>query len=99
MNTFRQSRRALGYTARGLILAGRGSALAGIWVYRLMISPILTASMGPACRFEPTCSEYASAAIARHGAIRGGWLALKRLSRCRPGGGWGYDPIAEREIN
>jgi putative membrane protein insertion efficiency factor len=99
VKTFHQSRWAIEYTGRRLILAGRGSALAGIGVYRLMISPILTASMGPACRFAPTCSEYASAAIARHGAIRGGWLALKRLSRCRPGGGWGYDPVAEREIN
>jgi len=45
------------------------------------------------CRFEPTCSHYAYEAVSRHGALRGSWLAVRRLSRCRPGGGQGFDPV------
>jgi putative membrane protein insertion efficiency factor len=48
------------------------------------------------CRFQPTCSEYAIEAIEEYGAIKGTKLALKRLSRCRPGGGFGYDPVIKR---
>jgi uncharacterized protein len=61
--------------------------------YRVAISPMLTALYGPACRYEPSCSEYAQDAIAAHGVAAGGWLALKRIGRCRPGGGWGVDPV------
>ncbi len=57
--------------------------------YRLVISPWI----GPRCRFLPTCSDYALDAIARHGAIRGGWLTLSRLARCHPFGGSGFDPV------
>jgi len=57
--------------------------------YQIAVSPWL----GPACRFEPSCSHYAVEAIERHGAGRGSWLAVKRLSRCHPLGGSGYDPI------
>jgi hypothetical protein len=71
---------------------GRAAALALIGTYRVIVSPILAAAIGPACRFEPTCSEYASDALRQHGILRGGWMAIKRLARCRPGGGWGYDP-------
>ncbi|MCX7362084.1 MAG: membrane protein insertion efficiency factor YidD [Alphaproteobacteria bacterium] len=46
-----------------------------------------------ACRYEPSCSAYAAEAVARHGAVRGGWLATKRLCRCGPWGGVGYDPV------
>lgn len=60
-----------------------------IWVYQRTFSRILPAS----CRYEPTCSHYAWEAIDRHGAFWGSWLALKRLGRCRPGGGRGYDPV------
>ena len=60
--------------------------------YRLLGSPWV----GRNCRFQPTCSEYALEALDRHGAIRGGWLALRRILRCRPGGGDGYDPVPER---
>ena len=60
--------------------------------YRLVISPLL----GSNCRFQPTCSAYALEALAKHGALRGGWLALRRILRCRPGGGSGYDPVRER---
>jgi putative membrane protein insertion efficiency factor len=60
-----------------------------IRLYQLAISPF----MQPACRFTPTCSNYAREAIARHGACLGLWLALKRLARCHPLGGSGYDPV------
>ncbi|WP_411837528.1 membrane protein insertion efficiency factor YidD [Paracoccus sp. ME4] len=57
--------------------------------YRLIASPWV----GHACRFQPTCSAYALDALARHGALRGGWLVLRRLGRCHPWGGHGYDPV------
>lgn len=57
--------------------------------YRLFVSPLL----GPRCRYLPTCSEYAEEALRSHGACRGGWLVLRRLSRCHPLGGSGYDPV------
>ncbi|GGB53649.1 membrane protein insertion efficiency factor YidD [Blastomonas aquatica] len=47
----------------------------------------------PACRYDPSCSEYAIQALNRHGAIKGGWLATKRLLRCHPWGGHGHDPV------
>jgi len=47
----------------------------------------------PSCRFTPTCSEYAVEAITEHGSLRGGWLAARRIARCHPWGGFGYDPI------
>ena len=48
--------------------------------------------MGGHCRFHPTCSQYAIDALNKHGAWKGGWRTLKRIARCRPGGGSGYDP-------
>lgn len=57
--------------------------------YQLLVSPWL----GPACRFEPSCSRYAMVAIERYGVRRGSWLALRRLTRCNPLGGCGYDPV------
>jgi len=66
------------------------AALQGlIRLYQLLISPLLP----PGCRYLPSCSEYAAEAIERHGAARGSWLALKRLLRCHPWGGSGYDPV------
>ncbi len=58
-------------------------------LYRLVVSPLI----GPRCRFLPTCSEYALDALAAHGALRGGWLTLRRIGRCHPWGGMGYDPV------
>lgn len=57
--------------------------------YQLAISPLLP----PACRFTPTCSQYAIEAIQRHGPLRGLWLAIRRILRCHPWGGSGYDPV------
>ncbi|HSF47645.1 MAG TPA: membrane protein insertion efficiency factor YidD [Burkholderiales bacterium] len=57
--------------------------------YRLGLSPII----GTSCRFDPSCSEYAIAALQRHGALRGGYLALRRLLRCHPWHPGGIDPI------
>lgn len=62
-----------------------------IYFYRLCISPLLP----PSCRFTPTCSEYAVQAIRRHGPFKGTWLAVRRILRCRPGGGSGYDPVPD----
>jgi putative membrane protein insertion efficiency factor len=63
--------------------------LATIHAYRLAISPLL----GPACRYHPTCSVYASEAIGRFGPWRGGWLAARRVLRCHPFRAGGYDPV------
>ncbi|MBF0623049.1 MAG: membrane protein insertion efficiency factor YidD [Magnetococcales bacterium] len=60
-----------------------------IWLYRSLISPVLPRS----CRFEPTCSSYAREAIIRHGALKGSWLALRRLLRCHPFNSGGFDPV------
>lgn len=57
--------------------------------YQLLISTVLPMS----CRFSPSCSAYAAEAVMNHGVLRGGWLALKRMVRCHPWGGWGYDPV------
>jgi len=60
--------------------------------YQLFISPILPGS----CRYHPSCSAYALEALETHGPFSGGWLALKRIARCNPWCGFGYDPVPER---
>lgn len=57
--------------------------------YQRFISPLTP----PVCRFTPTCSQYAVEAIRKHGPIKGMWLAIKRIARCNPWGGSGYDPV------
>lgn len=60
-----------------------------VQAYRLFLSPWL----GMDCRYQPTCSAFALEALERHGAVKGGFLALHRLCRCHPWGGHGYDPV------
>ncbi|MGM9760395.1 MAG: membrane protein insertion efficiency factor YidD [Parabacteroides sp.] len=60
-----------------------------VYFYKYFISPLTP----PSCRFTPTCSEYAVQAVRKYGPFRGGWLTLKRLLRCHPWGGSGYDPV------
>jgi putative membrane protein insertion efficiency factor len=67
--------------------------------YKAVLSPalaLLTGGPGSGCRFVPTCSEYMVEAIERHGWIRGCWLGLRRLGRCHPWGGSGFDPVPEK---
>ena len=75
--------------SRGLGWLPRRAGMAAIRLYQATLGPALP----PACRYAPTCSQYAYTAIARYGLTRGGWLALKRLARCQPFGGHGYDPV------
>src|ERR1700720_4251304 len=70
--------RVLGLAIRGMIRA-----------YQLLVAPVL----GPSCRYYPSCSHYAEEAVGRYGPWRGSLLALRRLSRCHPWGGSGYDPV------
>jgi uncharacterized protein len=70
---------------RGLALVLRLPVLA----WRYLVGPVMPA----ACRFEPSCSRYALEALARHGAARGAWLAVRRIARCHPWGGCGHDPV------
>lgn len=75
----------MGWLARlpRLLIAG---AIRG---YQLTISPVLP----PSCRFTPSCSQYALEAVRRHGALRGSWLALRRIARCHPWNPGGVDPV------
>ena len=61
--------------------------------YQWCISPLTPGS----CRFSPTCSHYSYKAIKEWGVLKGGWLSLKRISKCHPWGGQGYDPVPERK--
>jgi len=65
--------------------------LALVWLYRHTISPFL----GNNCRYAPSCSAYTIEALRKHGAFRGSWLAAKRIGRCHPWGGSGYDPVPD----
>jgi putative membrane protein insertion efficiency factor len=63
--------------------------LTPIYFYKHCISPLKPAT----CRYTPTCSEYAVQALKKHGPLKGLWLAIKRICRCHPWGGHGYDPV------
>jgi putative membrane protein insertion efficiency factor len=69
-----------------------------IYLYQRTVSPVLPiVTLGAcACRFSPTCSHYAAEAVRQHGALRGGWLALRRLVRCTPLSAGGIDPVPAR---
>jgi len=73
----------------------RNPIVALIRVYQYLLSPWI----GNHCRFYPTCSEYAKGAIIAHGNVQGGWLAVKRLSRCHPWHPGGADPVPRKEFH
>ncbi len=64
-------------------------------IYQITLSPIL----GRNCRYTPTCSQYMIGAIQIHGPIRGTWLGIRRILRCNPFGGWGFDPVPPKKDN
>jgi hypothetical protein len=72
-----------------LLVLPRRALIAGVRAYRLLLSPWL----GNACRFEPTCSQYAIGALERHGAVAGTALAIGRIARCQPWCAGGHDPV------
>ena len=74
---------------RAVLAAPRTALILLVRGYQVALSPLLPAS----CRYYPSCSTYAIEALQRHGALRGGWLALRRLARCNPFRPGGYDPV------
>jgi putative membrane protein insertion efficiency factor len=73
----------------------RALVTALIRLYQLTLSPLL----GPACRFHPTCSQYALESVRRFGILHGGWLTLRRLARCHPWHPGGIDEVPERGLH
>ncbi len=63
-------------------------------LYQITLSPLL----GKNCRYIPTCSQYMIGAIQIHGPVRGTWLGIRRIVRCNPFGGWGFDPVPQKKI-
>jgi uncharacterized protein len=68
---------------------GARAAMAAVRAYQLLLRPLLP----PACRFQPSCSEYYRQALMSHGLFRGTWLAARRIGRCHPWHAGGYDPL------
>ncbi len=80
------------FLQQSLMICRRIAALPFILLirfYQTCISPLTP----PACRYTPTCSQYGIEALRKHGVIKGGWLTFKRIMRCHPWGGSGYDPV------
>lgn len=67
----------------------RKAFLLPVYFYRAFISPLTP----PSCRYTPTCSQYMVEAVLKYGIFKGGWLGIKRILRCHPWGGSGYDPV------
>ena len=67
----------------------RKAFLLPVYFYRVFISPLTP----PSCRYTPTCSQYMVEAVLKYGIFKGGWLGIKRICRCHPWGGSGYDPV------
>lgn len=67
--------------------------------YQLLLSPLLSVFAGPnaGCRYQPTCSRYFLEAVETHGILRGSWMGVRRICRCHPWGGQGYDPVPPRD--
>lgn len=77
---------------KGLLTSMASKTLiAFVRLYQLLISPLLGAN----CRYQPTCSAYALEAVERFGPLHGSWIAVKRIARCHPFGGSGYDPVPD----
>ena len=77
-----------GVLGRGRLLL-RKFFLLPVYIYRVFISPLTP----PSCRYTPTCSQYMVEAVLKYGIFKGGWLGIKRILRCHPWGGSGYDPV------
>jgi len=80
---------ALGWTARAIVRLPGQVLLGLLWIYQRFISPLTP----PTCRYYPSCSQYAVIAVRDHGALRGGWLAMRRLGRCHPWARGGIDDV------
>ena len=80
-----------------LTKVARYPALGAIAIYRGVLSPMIQALFGRACRFEPSCSEYAAGAIREYGLIHGSAMAAWRILRCNPLGSHGFDPVPKKE--
>jgi uncharacterized protein len=83
------SRGILAVVIRAIAAVPRTALILLVRAYQIALSPLLPAS----CRYYPSCSAYAIEALERHGALRGGWLTLRRLARCHPFRPGGYDPV------
>lgn len=91
--THRDRRRAVLITQRDELPTERSSPLARLLLGALAAYHWTASLRRPRCRFTPTCSEYAAGSIRLHGALRGGWLAVKRVARCHPWNAGGPDPV------
>jgi len=78
-----------------IVRFAKNSLIGLIRCYQLLISPCLM----PSCRYQPSCSYYAIEAIRVYGPLQGGWLAMKRILRCHPWGGHGYDPVPPQRLS